>query len=273
MFAAENLIQRSSKNFRDAFLRSIGVASDEIENLNDFSNIINSSQINQLESSYLEKYINSLTQFKTVVLSTVTTAAIETEKPKQSIHLDLDRDVNLHEVNRLSTNLIKDLSQTQKEIVKQIITNGLEKNLSYKTISKQLVSQIGLNAPQIQTLQTIESNLLANGTNKTVIEKILNQKSKQMLAQRAQTIALTESAHAVSSGRYLMQQQMFHDQDIKQNATQEWLTGSDERTCSICAPMNGQKVGMNEYFTTGNGQLVKSPILHPRCRCIVIINF
>lgn len=275
MFAAENLIQKCSKNFRDAFLNSVDVACHDLDKLEKLNNSNSLNNISQLESIELENYLNSLTQFKTVVMSAITIASKEAEKPsnRQEIHLNLENTINVQEANRISTNLIYDLSSTQREVVKKIIADGLEKNLSYKIISQKLKSQIGLNAPQIQTLQTIESNLLSNGTSKTVVERILTQKSKQMLALRAQTIALTESGHAVSQGRYLIQQQMFRDGDIKHNSTQEWLTGSDERTCSICGPMNGQKVGLKDYFTTGAGQLVRNPILHPRCRCIVVINF
>ena len=144
------------------------------------------------------------------------------------------------------------MAEQQKLVVQKIIYNGIDRQLSAKSIADKLINNIGLNAPQTEILQNLENNLINSNTNKTTINKIIEQKSKQFLKIRAETIALTESANAISAGRYLMQQQMYDDGDISSDTTQEWYTASSERTCSVCAPMHGQKVKMNELFTTGS---------------------
>jgi hypothetical protein len=51
-------------------------------------------------------------------------------------------------------------------------------------------------------------------------------------------------------------------------AQKMWLTAKDERTCTICAPLHGKKVGLNERFVTKEGEFW-TPGLHPNCRCEV----
>ena len=48
-----------------------------------------------------------------------------------------------------------------------------------------------------------------------------------------------------------------------------WYTAVDERVCPICAPMHGQTVGIDDYFTDGNGNQVQAPAAHVNCRCYI----
>ena len=272
MFAAEFLMQKLSREYKDTFMGIVNNVKDEI----DFDELVESIEEKNIYkisgAAKFEKFQKNLSQFSPVILRAINIAANEMEN-KKSILLDLDRVTNLNEVKTVTNKLITGLTEQQDQIIKQVIYDGIDRQLSAKTIADKLISHIGLNAPQSRTLQTIEDNLVKNNSNKTSINKIIESKTKQMLKLRSETIALTESANAVSSGRYLMQQQMLEDGDILHDTTQEWLSGSDERSCSVCAPMHGQKIKMNEFFTAGNGAKVRSPILHARCRCIVVINY
>ena len=261
MYEAEKLIKDSMNEFRDAFLNSVDISLQELELDQDL--IINN----------YDKFENSLSQFKPIIFSTMTKAAKRTEKPRKSIELNLDKEMTLNEANRLTGNLITNINSTQREVIRYIINDGIENNYSHKVISKKLRTKIGLNFEQIKILDSMEESLLKNGTKVSQIEKIINIKSKQMLKLRADTIALTESARAVSSGRYLIQQQMFDDGDIDEKSTQKWLTGSDERVCYVCGPMNNTSVGMKDFFISGTGQKIQYPPVHPRCGCIVIVDF
>ena len=265
MFEAENLMIKQAKYFEEVF----GVA---VENTRE--NI----DINELEkniSNYYEEIevLNilkkSLSHFKPIILNSVSLAA----KQESKFVLDLESHQSLNAVNKICNHLITDITEQQRNVFKNIISSGVNRGLSNKVISEKIKSNIGLNQVQVTALQAIEDNLKFENISPEKINKIIENKSKQMLKARSQTIAITESARAVSEGRYLIQQQTFDNDEFPSDVLQEWLTGSDERTCSVCAPMNGQKIKMNELFITGNGIKVKSPILHPRCRCIVRILF
>lgn len=49
-----------------------------------------------------------------------------------------------------------------------------------------------------------------------------------------------------------------------------WLTSKDERTCDLCDPLDGETVGMDEPFSTDDGDIMEPP-RHSSCRCVVII--
>lgn len=71
---------------------------------------------------------------------------------------------------------------------------------------------------------------------------------------RAEMIAQTESVNAYQSGLL-----NFGIQTKALSKTWEALAGA----CQICAPLDGEKVGINEMFSSG----VDHPPSHPRCRC------
>lgn len=261
MYKAEHLIRKLSNDFRDEFLNSIDIFRDEID-IDKNYNIKN-----------FELFLSLLSQFKPIVFSSVAESAKECEKPKESIHLNLDKEISMNEVNNLSNKMISNLSNAQMDSIKQVIQNGIRDDLSYKAVAKNIKSSIGLNSQQVKLIDNLKQNLANSNATKSQIEKIVEKKTESLIKTRAQTIALTESARAVNSGRRLIQKQMFDDGDLGDDTKQRWLTASDERTCFLCGPMHNQLVGMNELFTVGDGTKIVGPIVHPGCRCIVILEF
>ncbi len=72
--------------------------------------------------------------------------------------------------------------------------------------------------------------------------------------QRATLIARTETLRAHNEGRLVFYREV--------GVTKvEWLTAHDERTCSVCGPLDGKVFGIEE---------VVGPPRHPGCRCYVI---
>lgn len=77
---------------------------------------------------------------------------------------------------------------------------------------------------------------------------------------RAEMIAQTESVNAYQSGLL-----NFGIETGAKSKTWEALAGA----CQICAPLDGETVGITETFSNG----VDRPSAHPRCRCGVIYNY
>ena len=269
MYKAESLIDKLSTSYELAFDSMVENAKENLDitqaiyemERGNYSNVDNLFNLNS-------------TQFKPVIIHAINIAAKEEEAAsKNKITLDLDRDTSVREIHRLGVDLITDINSQQRLVIKGVISDGLDNSLSYKTISKNLKDHIGLNRVQSKTLFNIEQDLKQQNVSPFNVKKIIERKTKQMITARAQTIALTESARAVSSGRYLIQNQMVDDAILSKNTMQIWLTATDERTCPVCAPMHEKKVKVGDLFTTGKGLKVISPILHPRCRCIVILYY
>lgn len=76
---------------------------------------------------------------------------------------------------------------------------------------------------------------------------------------RAELIARTETAAAYSRASLLAYEQS------GVVASVEWLTAEDERTCPVCAPLDGQRAALGDTFAGG----VAHPPAHPGCRCAI----
>lgn len=56
---------------------------------------------------------------------------------------------------------------------------------------------------------------------------------------------------------------------LSAEAEKVWLTAKDEKTCAICGPMHGKRVGVSERFVLPNKIEMWVPGVHPNCRCEV----
>lgn len=85
---------------------------------------------------------------------------------------------------------------------------------------------------------------------------------------RAELIARTETMAASNEGQQEAWSQAVDDGLLTGNEKQEWITTPDDRLCPICAPLDGEQVGLNEYFDV-DGEQLDGPPAHPNCRCTV----
>lgn len=75
----------------------------------------------------------------------------------------------------------------------------------------------------------------------------------------AELVARTETARAMNAG--IMQ--AYHAAGV---ARIMWIASEDERTCPVCADLDGQVILMGDEFDDG----VTAPPDHPLCRCTVV---
>lgn len=77
---------------------------------------------------------------------------------------------------------------------------------------------------------------------------------------RINTIARTEIMRAANYGRY----SAWNRSGVVKG--KEWLTAFDDRTCDICAALDGERRRLDEQFSVG----VLMPPAHPNCRCTAV---
>lgn len=89
------------------------------------------------------------------------------------------------------------------------------------------------------------------------------EKYREFAGSRAKVIAATESVNAHSRGI----QDTLENKGVKYK---QWYTSMSERTCPICAVLNGQIVPINKKFTVwykGKKYSFRYPTAHPFCEC------
>lgn len=61
------------------------------------------------------------------------------------------------------------------------------------------------------------------------------------------------------------------DGSIAPDTVKVWITAADEKTCPVCAPMDGVQVDLSAHFTLPDGSQALVPPVHPNCRCEVTL--
>jgi uncharacterized protein with gpF-like domain len=173
-----------------------------------------------------------------------------------------------------SATLVTNMTTQMQEVVRTVVTRAFTEGVTVWDTARELRSVINLTARQEVTLgKFIEINrarLMDEGLTGRRLEKKLNElvekQYKRMIAQRSKVIARNEIVKAEATGRFLGFEQAVETGWAHPQSMKRWSTSTDERTCPICAPMNGMSVQWNQSFPNG---IFDPRDSHIMCRCTV----
>lgn len=112
----------------------------------------------------------------------------------------------------------------------------------------------GINATSLDRVSAAVAAWVETGT---ALDVLIDQLTGVFGPVRAEMIAQTETTRAYAQGSL----DAYRASGVV--SQMEWLTGNDEFVCPICAPLNGQRTGLDGEFAPG----ISLPPAHPRCRC------
>lgn len=153
-----------------------------------------------------------------------------------------------------SSALITEIGSSTRETVRDIITSGLRDGRAPRVISKEIGSYVGLRSDQLETLRKFE----AGGASEAQVAR----RAKQLLKQRGELIARTETMRSSNVGLREMWYQAVDNDLLPSDVKREWIATSDERTRDEHEDLDGEQVGLNESFSLGY-----EPGSEPACRC------
>jgi hypothetical protein len=198
--------------------------------------------------------------------------------------------------------MIQGITENSRAAIRRVIIEGQLNGVPAREMAKTIQQSIGLTQKQAQAVANFKTNLrnqqigrisqlgrtviaprigLRNMRNtkdrekflaaagRKSIEQLGDEYAQRLLMKRAENIARTESFRATMLG-----QQVVWDEGANQGlfdrtrARKQWHVISDERTCQICAPMEGQIVPMDrEFISPYDGSSAQHPPIHSHCRC------
>jgi hypothetical protein len=198
---------------------------------------------------------------------------------------------------------IQNFTDSQRDVVRSALTDALDRGLNPKQAARSFRDAIGLTDNQYKAVQSYRS-LLEGGSSEALnrelrdkrsdrtvtgaiergdvltggqIDLMVGRYSDNMVAQRAETIALTESHRAVSQGRFAALQNMADEYGIDDgDVTRTWNAMMDGRERETHGEMDGQQVtGFDEPYVSPSGE----ELMYPgdpqasaaeivRCRCV-----
>lgn len=153
-----------------------------------------------------------------------------------------------------SSNLITEIGSSTRETVREIITSGLRDGRAPRVIAKEVRSLVGLRSDQLETLRKFE----AGGATEAQVAR----RGKQLLKQRSELIARSETMRASNHGLREMWYQAVDNDLLPSDVKREWIATSDERTRDEHEDLDGEQVGLNEEFSLGY-----EPGEEVSCRC------
>ena len=173
-------------------------------------------------------------------------------------------------------------TQRQKDAVALLLEDKMRNAHTVDELARLIRPCIGLHRQQAQAVTNYYNHMVATLTEqhpRTKPERIRNKALEQatkyaerLHRQRAVTIAQTEMAYAYNYGA---------DEGIRQaqadfligRCEKIWTTSGDDRVCPDCAALDGQRIGMEDTFFSGNRVVYDEnglyPPRHPRCACAV----
>lgn len=229
-----------------------------------------------VEQVALTDLTNALADLQTKI-APVRSAAWENATPKGLSHPllretlganALRRPESLTAIARADLSRIQGITKETQEAIRQILAKGLENGTHPRTLARQIREQVGLTRQGASTVAKYRAKLEGEGRKPAVVNRLVAKKTDALIAKRAQVIAQTEVARARGEGQRMQWERMVADGILKPEEWRvEWVTAHDERTCPVCAPVDGQRVRIGEPFLTPAGPALNAP-LHPLCRCI-----
>lgn len=173
-----------------------------------------------------------------------------------------------------SAKLVTNMTGQMKDQVRAVVGRAFTEGIPVYDTARELRSVINLTKRQEVTLSKFadlnRARLMEEGLTGRKLEQRLNEvverQYKKMISQRSKVIARNEILQAENAGRMLGFEQSVEQGWASPLSVKRWSTSTDERTCSICGPMNGMSVQWNQYFPNG---IYDPSDAHIMCRCSV----
>ena len=145
-------------------------------------------------------------------------------------------------------------NETMKGI-RNLISQGIKVGDSTYTIGRNIRPLIGLNQPQMTAYQNLKNRLVDEGIPKAKMNKTLERYTKRAKIYRAEMIARTETAEALTAGTL---------EGYDEAGVRRVRFEASADACEICSFLDGNK------YTILEAEGIITGATHPNCRCTFV---
>ncbi len=177
-----------------------------------------------------------------------------------------------------------------RELIRTVIADAQRNGIGTRVTARLIEDMVPLTDPHQKAVNRLFWSIYEDTGDVAFARKQAARKAKKLLRYRATSIARTESVNAANMGQQLLWETAI-DLDLLPEGVQKiWVTARDSRVCVICSVMDGQTVGVSEWFGvteqatgfTAAGKVsgtkpvkhprsTKTPTAHVMCRCNMIL--
>lgn len=178
-------------------------------------------------------------------------------------------------IRQRSGDLIKNISDEQKQLLRNRIAAGYAKGERPENMVASIRRNIGLTERQGQAVERRRELVLERTGNERLADKAADGYSEEQLELRARTIARTENKAAQSQGQQDAWLVAREEGLLPANTRRRWVSMPESpRLSDICRELDGQVVGLDESFHSEVlDEDVEGPPAHPNCRSTIVLEF
>lgn len=157
--------------------------------------------------------------------------------------------------------LVTDITTEARAAVRAIVSEAFGEGMAPRETAKLIRATVGLTKRDALAVMRRQLKMLADGVDAAKATARAEKYADKLLRSRAEAIARTEAMRASNEGQLQLWRQAQDKGLLSETARKVWITADP---CPICAPMDGETVGINETFSIGF-----DPPAHTRCKCTV----
>jgi hypothetical protein len=160
--------------------------------------------------------------------------------------------------------LLVDVSDATRRSVKEIITRAQVEGLNADEQAALIADVIGLTERDANAVFNRRDELENDGTPDEEIDAEVSAYAEDLLEERADLIAVTETNMAANEGQLEAWDQAVENGMLPPDVLRKCF--ANDGCCDVCDDADGQVVGLDEPFVV-DGEEFDTPPFHPRCRC------
>ena len=177
---------------------------------------------------------------------------------------------------RRAGELVTSIDTLTRNSIRQAIIDAFNEQLDYRATARRIKNVVGLHPQWAKAVTNFEkkeyARLIRSGMKEAnALAKAMERASRysdSLKSKRATMIARTEIQIAQNEGRQEGWNQAAKEGYVDVESQKMWIIAQDERTCEICLELDGEIVGWNETFSSGDETPGR---VHPNCRCTMVI--
>ena len=218
----------------------------------------------------------------------------------ESVALNVSfNEVNIRTIRWAKQNVARNIvgvTSANVTIIRDTIIQSLEAGVGPRVTAAHIQDLIGLTPGHEKAVNRLYFKSLEDGVSVTHARRIAARKSKKLIRWRANMIARSESITAANMGQQLTWETALDQGLLPQGTRKVWMATGDNRTCPICAVLDGTvsddgtvgiEIGSSfvvnrqatKFVRSGskfrvsaskplkNASTVKTPKAHFMCRC------
>lgn len=169
-------------------------------------------------------------------------------------------------IRQRSADLVVRVSHDQRQAIREQLLARYNKDRRPETLVRDLKQVVGLDPRRVKALRNFEDKLRATPGARDVAAQVERYR-KELLQNRAETIARTESATIENQAKFEAWDIAMDEGALPTDAEYEWVASAD--ACPTCEELDGERVPVGEAFPSSGGPAL--PPLHPNCYCTLVL--